>query len=63
MSKNSDGQQQLKEAREARWNAGKQAATGRTAGEREQASAEHRELGNRVTALKSEFGDDLATLH
>jgi hypothetical protein len=62
MSRNSDGKKQLAEARDARWNAGKRAATGRTAEERQQASAEHRELGKLVTALKSEFGDDIATV-
>jgi hypothetical protein len=62
MSKNSDGRKQLAEVREARWKAGKQAATGRTPEERQRASAEHRELGKLVTELKNEFGDDMVTL-
>jgi 6-phosphogluconate dehydrogenase (decarboxylating) len=62
MSQSSDGRQQLAEARDARWNAGQRAATGRTAEERQQASAEHRELGKVVTALRNEFGDDIATV-
>jgi hypothetical protein len=57
----SNGRQQPADAREARWNAGKQAATGRTAKEREQGSAEHRRLGEEVTALRNEHGDDIAT--
>jgi hypothetical protein len=62
MSKNSDGRQQLADARQARWNAGKQAATGLTAEGREQASAEHRRLGEVVTALRNQHGDDIATV-
>ena len=62
MSRNSDGKKQLAEAREARWKAGKLAANGRTAQEREQASAKHRELGKLVTELKYEFGDDDVTV-